>query len=199
MNYLAVAVAVAGVGALSLVNLWLIVAMARRLREHSQQLARQVPQRTSRSVVGPPPGTPVPDFSITTVSGAVITAADLRGERSLIGFFMPGCAPCHDQIPAFTALARGLPGGPGHVLAVVSDGGRSAGSAPGHDADRLAGELAGADAAQVVRGPSAKVAEAALAITGYPSFILFGADGRVEAGAHGIAGLDSLSALPSSA
>lgn len=198
MKYLAVAVV--GAGVLSLVNLWLIVAMARRLQGHSQQLARLAPQRVPhRSVVGPQPGAAVPDFSVTTVSGTVISAADLRGERSLIGFFMPGCTPCHDQIPAFTAFARSLPGGLGRAIAVVANSGRPAASASGHDADRLAEELAEADVLQLVRGPSAKAAATALAVTGYPSFILLGADGRVEAGAHGIAGLGGPSALPGSA
>ena len=197
MNYLAVAVI--GVGILGLVNLWLSVAMARKLREQGEQFARQAAPRMPRPAVGPPQGTEVPEFCVTTVSGAVVSAGDLRGERSLIGFFSPGCPPCHDQVPAFLAFARGLPGGPGHALAVVFDGGRPAGGVPGHDADRLAGELAEAGAAQVVRGPSAGAAAAALAVTGYPSFILLGADGRVEAGAHGIAGLGRLPAAASSA
>jgi thiol-disulfide isomerase/thioredoxin len=197
MNYLAVAVV--GAGTLSLVNLWLIVVMSRRLREQRWQLARLAPQRVSRPVVGPAPGTPVPDFSVTAVSGAVIAAADLRGERSLIGFFMPGCAPCHDQIPAFAALARSLPGGQGHALAIVSGGGRPPAQLPGDDAGRLTEELTQTGAAQVVCGSSAKAAAEALAVTGYPSFILLGADGRVEAGAHGIAGLGGIPALASSA
>jgi thiol-disulfide isomerase/thioredoxin len=197
MNYLAVAVI--GVGVLGLVNLLLIAAMARRLREQGEQFARQAAGRMPRPVVGLAPGTAVPEFSVTTASGAVVSAADLRGERSLIGFFTPGCEPCHAQIPAFTALARSLPGGPGHVLAVVCAAGRAPERVPGHDASRLAAELAEADAAQVVGEPSAGAVATALAVNGYPSFILLGADGRVEAGAHGIAGLGGLPALASSA
>jgi thiol-disulfide isomerase/thioredoxin len=181
--------AVIGFGVLSLVNLGLTVVMARRLREQGERLARQAPPRMPRPVVGPPPGTEVPEFSVTTVSGAVVSAADLRGERSLIGFFTPGCAPCHDQVPAFIAFAKSIPGGPGHVLAVISDGGRP--TAKVSDADRLVEELTGAEVAQVVRGLSAGEAATALAVTGYPSFLLLDAGGRVEAGAHGIAGLGS--------
>jgi thiol-disulfide isomerase/thioredoxin len=181
--------AVIGLGVLSLVNLGLTVVMARRLREQGERLARQAPPRMPRPVVGPPPGTEVPEFSVTTASGAVVSAADLRGERSLIGFFTPGCAPCHDQVPAFIAFAQSIPGGPGHVLAVIADGGRPTAKVP--DADRLVEELTGAEVAQVVRGPSAGEAATALAVTGYPSFLLLDAGGRVEAGAHGIAGLGS--------
>jgi len=190
--------AVIGLGVLSLVNLGLTVLLARRLREQGERLARQAPPRMPRPMVGPPPGTEVPEFRVTTVSGALVSAADLRGERSLIGFFMPGCAPCHDQVPAFIAFARGLPGGPGHVLAVIADGGRPVVTVPEHDADQLVEDLTGAEAAQVVLGPSAGVAATALAVTGYPSFLLLDADGRVEAGAHGIAGLGGLPVLASS-
>lgn len=196
MTYLVAAVI--GLGVLSLVNLGLTVLLARRLREQGERLARQAPPRMPRPMVGPPPGTEVPEFRVTTVSGALVSAADLRGERSLIGFFMPGCAPCHDQVPAFIAFARGLPGGPGHVLAVIADGGRPVVTVPEHDADQLVEDLTGAEAAQVVRGPSAGAAATALAVTGYPSFLLLDADGRVEAGAHGIAGLGGLPVLASS-
>ena len=151
MTYLVVAVI--GLGVLSLVNLGLTVVLARRLREQGERLARQAPPRVARPVVGPAPGTEVPEFSVSTVSGAVVSAAALRGERSLIGFFTPGCAPCHDQVPAFIELARDMPGGPGHVLAVISDGGRPTAKVPEHDTDRLVEDLTGAGAAQVVRGP----------------------------------------------
>jgi hypothetical protein len=191
-------VAVTGVGILGLLNLWLTVATARRLREQAEQSGGHGARRVPRPPVGLPLGTLAPGFSVTTVSGAQVCAADLRGARSLIGFFTPGCPACRNQVSPFLALARSLPGGPGHALAVVSDGGRLATRAPEHDADQLVGELTEAEAAQVVRGPSAGAAEVALAITGYPSFILLGADGRIEAGAHGIAGLDGLSDLASS-
>jgi hypothetical protein len=197
MSYLTAAVI--GLGVLGLVNLWLIVAMARRLREHSQLLARQARLPGPPRLVSLPPGTPVPEFSVTTVSGAVVSNAGLLGERSLIGFFMPGCTVCHNQIPAFIAFARGLRGGPGHALAVVSYGGLPVERVPAHDIDRLVKELAETDAVQVVPEPSATVAAAALAVKGYPSFILLGADGRVEAGANAVAGLGGLPALADSA
>jgi hypothetical protein len=197
MSYLTAAVI--GVGVLGLVNLWLIVAMARRLRQHSQLLARQARPPGPPSPVSLPPGTPVPKFSVTTVSGAVVSTADLLGERSLIGFFMPGCVPCHNQIPAFIAFARGLRGGPGHALAVVSYGGRPMERVPAHDVDRLVKELAETDAVQVVPEPSAKAAATALAVKGYPSFILLGADGRVEASENVVADLGGFPALADSA
>jgi hypothetical protein len=197
MSYLTAAVIVASF--LGLVNLWLIVAIARKLREHGRLLARQQRPPRPRPLVSLSPGTPVPQFNVRTVSGAVVSTAGLLGERSLIGFFMPGCVPCHNQIPAFITLARSLPGGPGHALAVVSYGGRPMARVPAHDVDRLVKELAETDAVQVVPEPSAKVAATALAVTGYPSFILLGADGRVEASENVVASLGGIPALADSA
>jgi hypothetical protein len=198
MSYLTAAVI--GLSVLGLVNLWLIVAMARRLREHGQLLARQPgpPMRPPRSV-SLPPGTLVPEFSVTTISGTVVSTANLLGERSLIGFFMPGCVPCHNQLPAFIAFARGLPGGPDHALAVISYGGQPTARVPADEVDRLIKELAETEAVQVVPEPSAKAAVTALAVKGYPSFIMLGADGRVEVSDNFVAGLGGLRALADSA
>jgi thiol-disulfide isomerase/thioredoxin len=192
-------VAVIGVGVLCLLNLWLTIAMARVLRGHGEQLAHRGVR--PRPVVGLPPGTQVPDFTVTTVTGATVSAEDLRGERSLIAFLSPGCAPCHEQVPAFAALARRLPGGSARSLAVICSGPgaprgqedrgqEDRGQEERHQdsgADHLARELA--DVAHVVREPSAGAAAAALAVSGFPSFILLDAGGRVEAGAHAVAGI----------
>jgi hypothetical protein len=105
----------------------------------------------------------------------------------VIGFFSPGCAPCHDQVAAFAAFARALPGGADRALAVIS-GGHSAARGQDGGADDFARQLA--DVAHVVREPSAAAAAAAaLAVSGFPSFILLDAGGRVEAGAHAVAGI----------
>jgi len=180
-------VAVTGVAALSLVNSWLIVAMARRLREHGEQLARRRPG--PRPAVGLPPGTLLPEFTVTTVTGAIVAAADLRGRPGIIGFFSPGCAPCHEQIPAFAALARTLPGNAARPLAVIC-GGRGAARDTDDGAGHLASQLAGV--AHVVLEPSAGAAAAALAVSGFPTFMLLDAGGRVAAGAHAVAAIAGL-------
>jgi hypothetical protein len=183
MTYLAVAVV--GVGVLGLVNLWLTIAMARKLRDHGEHLARGGSR--PRPIVGLQPGTQVPEFTVTTVTGATVSAEDLRGQRSLIAFFSPGCAPCHEQVPAFTAFVRTLPGGVARPLAVICGGGHGAAQGQDAGADHLARQLA--DMAHVVREPSAGMVAAALAVSGFPSFILLDAGGRVEAGAHAVAGI----------
>jgi thiol-disulfide isomerase/thioredoxin len=188
MTYLTVAVI--GVAVLGLVNLWLTIAMARVLRHHREQLARRGSQ--PRPMIGLPPGTQVPEFTVTTVTGATVSAEDLRGQRSLIGFFSPGCAPCHEQVPAFAAFAQTWLGQAPRPLAVICGGGHGLAHGQDADADDLARQLA--DVADVVREPSAGAVAAALAVAGFPSFILLDAGGRVEAGAHAVAGIAAIAA-----
>lgn len=187
MSYLAVAVI--GVAALSLVNSWLIIALARKLRGHGGEPTRR--SSLPRPVVGLPPGTEVPEFTVTTMTGATVSAEDLRGDRSVIAFFSPGCEPCHEQAPAFAAFARVRPGGVTRTLAVIC-GGRRAAEVPDGDAAPLAGQLA--DVTDVVSDPSAGMAAAALGVSGFPSFIVIDADGRVEAGAHTVAAIAGIAA-----
>lgn len=184
-------IAVIGVSTLCLVNLWLIVAMARKLRSHGEQLAHW--EDRPRPAVGLPPGTPVPEFTVTTMTGATVTAADLRGQRSVIGFFSPDCAPCRAQVPAFTAFARTLPDDAARPLAVIY-GGHGAARGADDGADHLARQLA--EVAHVVREPSAGVAAAALSVSGFPSFILLDAAGRVAAGAHAVAPIAGIAVVP---
>jgi thiol-disulfide isomerase/thioredoxin len=191
MTYLAVAVICVGV--LCLVNLWLTIAMARKLRHHGELLARR--GAGPRPAVGPPPGTQVPEFTVTTVTGATVSAADLRGQRSVIAFFSPGCAPCEEQVPAFAAFARTWPSGAARPLALICSGHSAARDTD--DADRLAAQLA--DVAHVVREPSAGTAAAALAVSGFPSFLLLDAGGRVAAGAHAVAGIAGTAGAAASA
>lgn len=189
MSYLTVAVA--GVAALSLVNSWLIIAMARKLRGQGEELARRGSR--PRRDVGLPPGTRVPEFTVTTMTGATVSAGDLRGQRSVVAFFSPGCEPCHEQAPFFAAFARARPDGAGETrtLAVICGGRRAAEVADG-DAARLAGQLA--DVTDVVGEPSAGMVAAALGATGFPSFVVIDADGRVEAGAHTVAAIAGIAA-----
>ncbi len=189
MSYLAVAVT--GVAALSLANSWLIIAMARKLRGQREELARRGSR--PRRDVGLPPGSRVPEFTVTTMTGATISAEDLRGERSVVAFFSPGCEPCHEQAPFFAAFARSRPDGAGgtRTLAVICGGHRGAEVADG-DVARLAGQLA--EVTDVVGDPSAGMAAAALGVSGFPSFIVVDADGRVEAGAHTVAAIVGIAA-----
>ncbi|MDP9863716.1 MULTISPECIES: TlpA family protein disulfide reductase [Streptosporangium] len=111
MPYLVVAVVF--VGALCAVNLLLTLAVIRRLREHSAQLANG---RSTR-----PPlvasGTALPEFTASASDGTTVSQDFFTGP-TLVGMFSTTCAACHERLPEFTAWAGQL--GPGRALAVVT-------------------------------------------------------------------------------
>jgi peroxiredoxin len=161
-------VALATLGALCLVNLALLIAVARKVRRMGERLD-QMP------VMGPaallPVGGKAPEFTAVTTNGESRSLADLAGSRSVVGFFSPGCPPCHAQLPAFIEFANALPGGPGQALAVVVGDGDAASG--------FAADLDGAVA--VVITPRQGSLTAAFSVRGMPAFYLIGPDGRIEA------------------
>ncbi|MEV4242701.1 hypothetical protein AB0J63_04745 [Streptosporangium canum] len=110
MPYLVAAIVL--VGALCAVNLLLTLAVIRRLREHSAQLAADRPAR--------PPlvasGTALPEFTAAAPDGTRLSR-DFFAGPTLVGMFSTTCAACHERLPEFTARAESL--GPGRALAVV--------------------------------------------------------------------------------
>ncbi|MFF7635881.1 hypothetical protein ACFZB9_22450 [Kitasatospora sp. NPDC008050] len=111
-------VAVAAVGALSLLNLVFALGIVRRLREHSEQLAnvaRPVAGAPGQAVA--PVGTPVGTFH-TGTAGAALGHEDLA-DGTLVAFFSPTCKPCRDKLPGFVARFADRPQERDRVLAVV--------------------------------------------------------------------------------
>jgi len=163
MVYLGAAVAVIGV--VLLANLALTLALVRRVRVLSERPA-MLPGRP-----GLPIGSPVPDFTATTVSGETKSRSEMTGSRSLFGFFDAGCISCHRQLPEFANLAGTISGGAGQVLAVVT----------GSDerAAEFVSELDGV--AAVVREPQEDALCTAFRVKGFPSFYLVNGTGSVEA------------------
>ena len=164
MSYLAAAVVLLGV--LCCVNLAMTLAVVRRLRRQAE--------RASEDAVRLPPGVPAPEFSATTVAGPAMTLSDLTGARSVVAFLAANCPPCHEQVPAFTEYARSVPGGAGQVLAVVV-GGTDAETA------QLAGDLEGT--ASVALEPVAGPLQKAFSVTGFPTFYMLDATGRIRVSA----------------
>jgi peroxiredoxin len=166
MSYLAAAVI--AVSVLCVVNLALVFVVIRRVRQHGERLAK-LPH--TRPMPRLPAGTKVPEFTAVTVNGESRSLADLAGSRGLVGFFSPGCRPCHNQLPEFIKFAKTVPGGAGQVLAVITG--------PDEPAMEFAAAL-DRDASVVIEPPQGPVA-AAFSVQGMPSFYLVGADGRIEA------------------
>jgi peroxiredoxin len=167
MGYIAAVAIMAGV--LSLLNLALTLAVIRRMRREAEQAALVARRGPALRV---PPGTRAPEFAATTLSGASIGLGDLTGARSVIGFFSPNCAPCHTQLPEFIELARGIPGGPAQVLAVLTGG--------ADEVAEFAQALAGV-ASVVVEPRRGPVAQAFSAVA-YPTFYALDERGVVTTG-----------------
>jgi thiol-disulfide isomerase/thioredoxin len=166
-------VAVLLIGVLSLVNFALTFAVIRQVRRYGEQFEgrgagpRQPPWHIQA-------GSPVPEFTATTISGGRVSLGDLTGARSMIAFFSVGCAPCRVQLPEFTRYARSFPGGAAQVLAVVfaREGKRE------EDTGDYVRELAGA--ATVVVEPLGGPTGQAFSVSGYPTFYVLDERGRVE-------------------
>ncbi|HEU5471039.1 MAG TPA: TlpA disulfide reductase family protein [Actinophytocola sp.] len=153
-----VPIALAVLGALCLLNLLFILGVVRRLREHSTAIAAL--GRAGGMGDGVlAAGSEVGAFSATTIEGERVSADGLSG-RTLVGFFAPGCEPCHLQLPSFVDIAADVPGGPSQVLAVVElgDGDRAA------MVDRLRG------VARVVLDEPGGAVTKAFAAEAFPSF-----------------------------
>jgi thiol-disulfide isomerase/thioredoxin len=151
-------------GLLGLGNLALTAALAHRLREHATILD---------ILAGPPPavmravGEPVGAFTTAARDGSPISL-DLLPAPILVGFFSPGCGPCHAQLPDFVARARRAPRR--RTLAVV---------AGTRGRNEMAASLA--EVAIVVVEPPGGTLATAFGVSGFPAFGLVGEDGRIEA------------------
>lgn len=177
MPYLVAAVALTG--ALGLLNLILLLAVIRRLREMT---SRDAQTRRPREEMLRPVGSQLEAFTVTDVDGVRLTSA-AAADRLLVGFFAPGCTPCHEQIPAFRRLAAA--GGRDSALAVVV-------GTPGEKADAVAGELSPA-ARVVIEGMGGSLTTT-FGVSGFPTFYVIDADRRVRSAELNIARIDA--ALP---
>jgi thiol-disulfide isomerase/thioredoxin len=158
------------VGALCLVDLLLTVAVIRRLRGHTTQLAEL--QATSRPL-GPrflAVGSGMPEFSGQTVDGEVLSSGTLAAGPCAVAFLQSSCQPCRDRVPDLRSFAAEMPGGRARVVAVVTG--------DGDVADGIVDDLR--EVAGVVSGPHAAAMVTAFEVTGYPTFYAF-VDGAVRA------------------
>lgn len=86
MTVLAVAVGLLAV--LTLLNLFVLLGVVRRLRTMAASAGEEVPEEL------PAIGAPVGEFRVTSTTGAVLTAADVSSGRSVVLLLSPSCTPC---------------------------------------------------------------------------------------------------------
>ncbi|MEV4380147.1 TlpA disulfide reductase family protein [Streptosporangium sp. NPDC049644] len=173
MPYLVAAVVVLGV--LCGLNLMLLLAVVRRLKEHARVLADRPGAGGARL---PEAGSAVGHFDALSTDGEAVSRRALE-PGTLVGFFSPGCGPCTENLPKFTAYAAALPGGRDRVLAVI---------AGADDSEEM--RVALARVSRVVVEAHGGPVAAAFGVSAFPTFCVLDGEGVITA-----AGFD-LSALP---
>ena len=144
------------VGLLVALNLVLTVGLIRRIRDHTQQLARlSAPTVTE---VALPAGAVVKDFSTTSIDGRQVDSHELV--QTLVGVFSPHCSACEASLPQFTERAAEPASLPFLAVVAARDG----------DADALVARMP--PTATVVVEPDGGPVQQALGVTGYPAFLL---------------------------
>ncbi|GAA3201872.1 TlpA disulfide reductase family protein [Nonomuraea helvata] len=162
-------VSVVLVGILCLLNLVLVLALAKRVRDLATLVARVRNNGIARDgflAVGETVG----DFTAQTVDGRQVTRDELTA-GALIGFFSTGCGACRETIPAFVEQARELRDQGQLALAVVARG--------PEDPTSYVEPLARA-AHVVVEGYDGPVGSA-FKVSAFPSFCVIGDQARVRA------------------
>ena len=112
-------------------------------------------------------GDAFPAFALKTAAGVPVSNTALRGRLTLVNFFFADCVPCIAEIPALNAYARHHP--EVKVLAVTFD---DAAITKKFAAQRKLQWPILADGMDLVK---------AAGVTGFPTFILVGPDGKVRA------------------
>ena len=114
-----------------------------------------------------------PDFTLTDLSGAQTSLADLRGQTVVLNFWATWCGPCRYEIPTLNDFAANNPDVP--VLGIAVDG--------------TAQELRRAVATLEIEYPVLMIdapTAAAYEVTTLPTTIVVGPDGRVNGSHAGI-------------
>jgi hypothetical protein len=175
MTYLAAAVVL--VGAVSAVNLVLVLAVVRRLREAPGPAQSRGP--APRPVL-PPGARPGPSQTVTD-DGEPVGSESLAG--CLVGFFTPQCSLCHERLPEFVAYAHRVGLRRAAVLAV------------------LVGEPEQTTALWDNLAPIARIVHEphgggplyrAFAVTGLPAFCLLDTDGVIVASGTDLAAFPAI-------
>ncbi|GHG21209.1 MULTISPECIES: TlpA family protein disulfide reductase [Streptomyces] len=162
--------AVVLIGCLSVFNLFLLLALARRVSGsagnsgNSGEYVSDAPENTL------PDGSPVPEFQTVTHSGEEIDRNSVAA-GSVIGFLSTTCGPCIDQAPEFARMAKDFPGGRDHVLVFLKGG--------GPERQRMI-DLLDPVARVVTETAGSAGASASFGIVRWPSYLDVDAEGRIS-------------------
>ncbi|MEQ4717008.1 redoxin domain-containing protein [Nonomuraea sp. B19D2] len=182
-----VVAATVAVGLLCFIDLVLTVGVIRRLREHTQLLAQGAGAPIPFKDMTLPVGASPPPYSALTIDGRHVSLSAQRGP-TVVGFFMPGCDACEEEIPEYLRYAAELPDGQADVWAFVIA-----------DEDDEAAEVKAqqlATGARVIRETDKGPATAAFAVRAFPAFCVVSEDRAVTATAGRVADLPKPSGGP---
>lgn len=158
------------VAVLGLANLFLVVGVIRRLREHTEMLTKQVKTSGPKVMLGV--GERAEPFAAATTEGSPFTEDSLaRGTATLIGLFAHGCSSCEERRPDFVRYARDFPGGRNRVFAVLVG-----------ESEQVAAERALLEpiAQTIIEEHPGGPVTSALKVKGYPAFAVLNPDGTVH-------------------
>ncbi|PZT75314.1 MULTISPECIES: TlpA family protein disulfide reductase [unclassified Streptomyces] len=162
------------VGAVTVLNLMLTLAVIRRLRKHEDERRQQnfVPPES-----GPETGAALPAFTAVTLAGEPVTADSLKGRQAALTFLSTDCSACVMAVNDMPEFARRTGMDASQMLVVIA--GDEA------DAHRMAEPLAGI--ATVVVEETGGPLSALYSIRATPTTVLADPDGTVtyaEAGTN---------------
>ncbi|MFC9733808.1 TlpA family protein disulfide reductase [Streptomyces roseolus] len=159
--------AVVLIGCLSVFNLFLLLALARRTSVSAGNSGGYVSDAPENTL---PDGSPVPEFHAHAHSGEEIDRNSVAN-GSVIGFLSTTCTPCVEQAPEFAAMAKEFPGGRDHVLVFLKGG--------GPERQRMI-ELLDPVARVVTEAAGTGGASASFGIVRWPSYLDVDAEGRIS-------------------
>ncbi|MCM2388315.1 TlpA family protein disulfide reductase [Streptomyces albipurpureus] len=155
------------VGAVTALNLVLILAVIRRLRRHEEERKRLFDPETVES--GPPTGEPLPAFTAVATDGTRVASDALLGREAALTFLSTDCSICVSAAADLPEFAR-LAGLDATQMVVVIAGEEK-------KAREIAAPLDGV--AMVVLEEAAGPLSTQYAIMGTPTTVLVDPDGKV--------------------
>lgn len=163
-------IVVTGLTVLTLLNLFLLLGIIRRLREITEEF-----HHADSGLPGmPEPGHVVGEFRESTLRGEPVTDEQLRSGTTLVMFLSPSCEPCKAAATRLANTPRPLP----HTVVFLQ-------AAPGEpELDSMLAALEGVDTIALIEpdGPAAS----ALSVKAYPTALLV-QDGEVTAASFDLA------------
>ncbi len=165
-------VAIAVLFVILLLNLLLTLGVLRRLKEHEQTLSNMNHSHEGVTVAGIKEGEVLEPFEAVSLDGVLLTESSGTA-GALVGFFLRGCAPCKELLPAFVQAA-GLERDVRPIAVITGFDGED------NEYSAALRDVAHVVMADSVQDPPAGEISAAFKVSTFPFVCRAGADGSIE-------------------